>query len=214
MIEIEGWLLDLYSNREGTLTVWLLQQDEQGHIFCCAVKQSFPIVSYISGKPEILRAVWRFIRNQPFHVCLERCERRDLFEEQAVSVLKVQVQRPSDHTLLFQRVTGAFPHLTYYDLDIPLALRHAAVYGSFAGARCRLALDQEGFIQDWQTLDSPWELDPSPPPLRILYLEPDSDPAHASPSYLLLRENRFSYRLALRPSRPCLAQPARHFATP
>ncbi len=28
MNEIEGWLLDLYADRDGWLTVWLLQQDD------------------------------------------------------------------------------------------------------------------------------------------------------------------------------------------
>lgn len=204
MTEIEGWLLDLYPNRHGSLTVWLLQQDKEGRTSCCALKQHFPITSYVGGQAKSLRAVWRFLRNQPFPVCLARCERRDLFEAQTVSVLRVQVQRPTDHALLMQRLTEAFPELTYYDLDIPLSLRHAAVYASFAGARCRLTVDEEGYIQHWQTLDSPWEIDPPPLPLRILCLEPDTDPAHALPRHLLLRGERFSYRLVLQPLRPFL----------
>ncbi|GAB4480456.1 MAG: hypothetical protein Kow0088_22070 [Anaerolineales bacterium] len=204
MNEIEGWLLDLYADQEGTLTVWLLQQDGERHTSCRSVKQNFPIVSYVSGQAASLRAVWRFIRNQPFQVRLERCERRDLFEPQVVDVLKMHVQRLNDHTLLFQRLTEAFPDLTYYDIDLPLALRHAAVYGSFPTARCRLAIDAAGFVQHWQTLDTPWEIDAPPAPLRILYVEPDVDPAHAPPTCLHVRSGRFSYCLALHPSRPFL----------
>jgi len=204
MNEIEGWLLDLYPARDGGLTVWLLQQDAEGCVACHALKQSFPIVSYVSGEAPALRAVWRFLRRQPIQARLERCQRRDLFEAQPLSVLKIEVQRPDHHALLVRRLTQAFPDLTYYDLDLPLSLRHAARYGSFATARCHLTVDEDGVIQGWQTLDTPWEIDAPPAPLRSLYLEPDVDPAHAAPSQLTVRAARFSYRLALQPGRPFL----------
>lgn len=204
MNEIEGWLLDLYADRQGRLTVWLLQQDAQGRVACRPLMQSFPITSYVSGKAPELRAVWRFIRRQPFEARLERCQRRDLFEAQPLTVLKIQVQRPEDHALLVERLTQAFPDLTCYDLDLPLSLRHAARYGSFVTARCRLTIDAAGLIQRWQTLDTPWEIDAPPAPLRSLYLEPDVDPAHAAPTHLSVRAGRFSYHLALQPGRPLL----------
>ncbi len=204
MNEIEGWLFDLYANRDGTLTVWVLEQEGQGKISCRALKQIFPLVSYIGGEAKRLRAVWRFIQAQPFQTSLERCERRDLFEAQAVSVLRVQVRHAGNHSLLFQRVTEAFPDLTYYDLDLPLPLRHAAVFGSFPAARCRLRVDNAGLIQHWETSESPWEIDPVPLPLRILLLEPDVDPAHAPPTHLYVRSERYDYRLSLQPPRPFL----------
>ncbi len=204
MTEIEGWLLDIYADQDGKLTIWLLQQDEEGRVFCRSLKQTFPIVSYVSGQAEHLRAVWRFIRSQPFQTTLERCERRDLFEAEKVSVLRVQVQRPADHLLLFQRLRQAFPDLTYYDLDLPLSLRHAAIYGSFAAARCRLTIDESSLIQRWETLDSPWAIDAPPPSLRILRLDPDVDPDHAPPAHLVIHADRFDYRLALQPCRPFL----------
>ncbi|PWH14514.1 MAG: hypothetical protein DDG59_13055 [Anaerolineae bacterium] len=204
MNEIEGWLLDLYANQEGTLTVWLLQPDVQGRVVCRALKQRFPITSYVSAGAQELDAVGRFVRRQPFQVHLEPCQRRDLFQAQPISVLKVQVQEAASHARLVQRLTQVFPDLTYYDLDVPLALRHAARYGSFAAARCRLAIDTAGLIQHWETLDTPWEIDAPPVPLRMLYVEPDVDPAHAPPTYLHVRSGRYRYCLALQPSRPFL----------
>jgi DNA polymerase-2 len=116
----------------------------------------------------------------------------------------VQVGRANDHALLFQRLTETFPDLNYYDLDLPLALRHAAAYGSFPTARCRLTIDAQGVIHHWETLDTAWEIDSCPPPLRVLHLAPNVDPAYATPTHLLLHSNRFSYRLALQPCRPLL----------
>ncbi len=53
-------------------------------------------------------------------------------------------------------------------------------------------------------LDSPWDLEPIPPPLRLLRLEPDVDPAHAPPKYVLVNGKRLSCRLSLAHPRPLL----------
>ena len=51
-----------------------------------------------------------------------RSQRRDLFCEQPLTVLTIQVGRPAAQPGLFQQVSKAFPDLTYYDADLPLSL--------------------------------------------------------------------------------------------
>ena len=119
-------------------------------------------------------------------------------------MLAVRVERPADQPRLFQEVAQAFPELTYYDADLPLTLRHAAQYGTFPLAHCRVETDEGGWIHALEALDTPWDLDPGVPPLRALSLEPDVDPFHAAPTHLLARSQRASYRLALEPVRPLL----------
>ena len=53
-------------------------------------------------------------------------------------------------------------------------------------------------------LDTPWELDPKLPNLRILYLRPDVNPAHAEPQYLLVEFQQFKYRLSFEKPREIL----------
>jgi DNA polymerase II len=202
-----GWLLDLYAAPEGSpdgqagLTLWLL--DEAGPRR--RLRQSFPVTFYAAGPARQLRSLWSFLRAQPIPLSLRRAERRELFSGKLLPVLEVRVARPADQPPLFRLAARRFPDLTYYDTDIPLPLRHAALYGTFPLARCRVAANPEGEVRELQVLDFPWDLDPVEAPLRRLCLEPDCDPAHASPRQLLARAGRARYRLPLDPPRPLLA---------
>src|SRR3990172_3380946 len=125
-----------------------------------------------AGPPERLRQLWRYLESQPIPVHLERAERRDLFSPQPVTVLAVRVEGPAAQPALFHQVARGFPELAYYAAALPFTLHRAARHGTFPLARCRLATTDAGRVQDLQVLDSPWELDPPVPPLRLLSLDP------------------------------------------
>ena len=134
---------------------------------------------------------------------LARAERRDLFAG-AIPVLSIEMQRPGDLPGLFWRFSTAFPNLTFYDADLPISLRYAAVFGVFALCRCRVEV-QGNQIKTIAALDSPWDLDPEYPPLRVLGLEPDCNPAHAEPKGVIFSYTGYRYRLPLEPVRGLLA---------
>jgi DNA polymerase-2 len=67
-----------------------------------------------------------------------------------------------------------------------------------------MEVTDDGQIREIEALDSPWDLDPQPAPLRALEIEPDCDPAHARPRALIARGERCEYRLPLEPVRPLL----------
>jgi DNA polymerase II len=201
MIEKTGWLLDLYPDPgTGACILWLLGEDGGRYRFF----HLFPVTFYAAGAPAHLRALWQYLKKDPVQVNLSRVQRRDLFQPEPVTVLKVDVQRPSDQSRLFNQVAQAFSDLTYYNADLQMSLRHAALFDSFPLARCRITAADNNQVLDFTTLDSPWEIDISPPPLRTLFIEPDSDPRHAEPQALLLRFDRQERRLALEPARPLL----------
>ncbi|HJW90413.1 MAG TPA: DNA polymerase domain-containing protein [Anaerolineales bacterium] len=200
LAEYAGWLLDIYADPQGGVVLWLLGED--GLRRC--LRQPFPVTFYAAGPDLGLRALWRFLKAQPVPVSLGRAERRDLFCPQPLPVLSIQVNRADDQVRLFRQITESFPDLTYYDADVPLALRYAAVHHVFPLARCQVLVDGRGWVQSLLPLDTPWELDPEPPPLRTLSLEPNCDPAHARPTHLNLRFERYEYRLTLEPVRPLL----------
>ncbi len=95
---------------------------------------------------------------------------------------------------LFRRVVAAFPDLTYYDADISIPLRYAAAFGVFPLARCRLEVRGETVV-NITPLDTPWELEPEPAPLRVLSLEPDCDPAHGQPQAVTIAYERVRFSL-------------------
>jgi DNA polymerase-2 len=53
-------------------------------------------------------------------------------------------------------------------------------------------------------LDTPWELDPELPDLRVLHLRPATNPSHARPKYLFVNFDQFKYELALNEPRKLL----------
>jgi DNA polymerase II len=214
---ITGWLLDLYADPQGELALWLLEDADDcckgrsGHEHAAQngriptrpyndiprrlrLRQAFPISFYAAGPGPRLRLLWQHLaRLHPQLIAqglltLSRQERRDLFEPEPVTVLAVEVQKPGLLPGLFQRAAAAFPDLTYYDADLPLSARHAAVHGTFPLAKLRLEVTVSGAgvttVQALQTLDSPWDLDPPPPPLRVMHLSPDCDPRRGVPAWL------------------------------
>jgi DNA polymerase elongation subunit (family B) len=199
---LNGWLLDLYPDPQDGLTLWLLEDTPQGK--ARRLQQSFPVTFYAAGPPKRLRALWKHLRARRPGLELERCQRRELFHPEPLVTLAIRAPNPIQQPRLFAQLVASFPDLDYYDADLPLALRHAARYGTFPQARLHLEVDAGGRVQALETLDSPWELDPEQPPLRVMTIEPDKDPHHAPPTLLTIRCERRRYRLPLHPARPLL----------
>jgi len=190
--ELQGWLLDLYPNSKGSVTLWLIGEDGDRR----QLHQKFPVTFYVAGKNEQLRAVWKYLQTQPIPVSLSRTERRDLFSGM-MTALAVEVEHPADQPHLFNALSRQFPDLTYYDADLQFSLRHAAVHGTFPLAKCKVTIDEADWVHSIEVLDSPWDLDLPLPPIRVITLEPDIDPSHAEPKKLLVRTPRGKYMIDL-----------------
>ena len=200
MSALHGWLLDLFDEPGGGVVLWLLGEDGQRH----RLHQDFPVTFYAAGPSPRLRQLWQHLLAQPVPVQLGREERRDLFRPDPVTVLSIRVERPADQPPLFQQLARLFPDLTWYDADLHLSLRYAARHGTFGLARCRAEADADGRLLDLTVVDSPWDLDPPPAPLKVLTLEPDCDPFHAAPKAVTFTHGRGSYRVPLEPVRAFL----------
>ena len=212
-MEYAGWLLDVYASpvqepgvqdpegsAQGGVLLWLLGEDGERRL----LHQPFSITFYIAGPEPGLRAVRRFLENQPIPLSVLPAERRDLFRREPLPVLAVRVAQPGAQPRLFKQVLARFPDLTYYDADISLPLRYAAAHGVFPLAHCRVSASKDGQVESITALDSPWDIDPPPPPVRTLTVKPDSNPFHSPPSCLDIRSGRCDYRLSLEPERAFL----------
>ncbi len=201
MAEYRGWLLDVYGDEQEGLILWLLGEDGERRRF----SHSFPITFYAAGPFPRLRQLWRYVRSHPFPTRLERARRKDLFSGE-LDVLAIQVLNPVVQPQLFQDVIRQFPDLDYYDADIPLALRFGVAHELFPLAHCHVIANDQGQVEQIATSDSPWNLDPPSPPLKIFSIEPNADPFHAKPDYLIIQNNQTRYHLSLKPHRLLLIQ--------
>jgi DNA polymerase II len=197
MKEYTGWLFDLYAHPKQGIILWLVGEDKRPHCFT----QPFQVVFYAGGPFHRLRQLWKFLQEKP--VRLYRTRRDDLHEG-AKDVLEVTVLNSSSFDELFREVNERFPDLLYYDTDIPLVLRYGAEYGVFPLAHCKVEVARGWEISRITPLETPWELDPELPDLRILHIRPDANPAHAPPNHLFVSFGHFNYQLPLNDPRNLL----------
>jgi len=193
-LEHTGWLFDLYAHPQKGLVLWLVGENGRPHCF----HQDFESTFYAGGVPSRLKELGHFLRAQhpKERVKFERVTREDLFAGPQ-DLLGVRVANPAIYTRLFAQASQRFQDLTYYDADIPLTLRYAAVQDVFLMAHCTVTAEPDGKVVSLRALDTPWDLEPRLPSLRKLSLRPDVDPSHAPPKYLLVKFNRFFLRAPL-----------------
>ncbi|HKJ39715.1 MAG TPA: DNA polymerase domain-containing protein [Anaerolineales bacterium] len=196
MDEVTGWLLDVYADQEGGVTLWLLADNDRR----LRLRMDFSATFYAAGEFSLLRQAWLYIKDKG--VKLERVTRRDLFLGER-DVLAVTTTNPAQLPKLFADLSRQFPSLDYYDADIPLSLRFIALIDTHLLGRCRVQLNGE-WVQSIEPLSTPWEIDPLPLPLRILHISPDVDPAFREPTKLHIKHGRGEYSLSLTPVRPLL----------
>ncbi len=195
MTETIGWLLDVYAEKNG-ITLWLLAEDgKRLHL-----RMDFDITLYVAGDFSLLRHAWKYLREKK--VKLERTVRRDLFLGER-NVMAVTTPDPANTQKLFGDLQRQFPSLDYYDVDIPITLRFIAQTNNHLLGRCRVILNGE-WVQTIEPLSSPWEIDSTPMPLRILTLAPECNPAVRKPKQLHVKYNQREYSLSLESPRPFL----------
>lgn len=195
MAEAIGWLLDVYAEEDG-ITLWFLTDDDKR----LRLRMEFDITFYAAGDFNLLRQAWKYLKEKD--VKLERTVRRDLFIGER-DVMAVTTSNPADLRKMFGELQRQFPALDYYDADIPITLRFIAQTNTHLLGRCHIRFDEE-WIQSIEPLSSPWEIDPTPIPLRILSLTPDCNPAIRKPKHLHVKYGQREYSLSLDSPRPFL----------
>jgi len=174
-VERRGWLLDVYAHRESGVTLWLLAEDGQR----CQLRQPFTTTFYAAGPFARLRALWQYVRRRKTPARLARVQRQDLFAG-PLDVLALEVDT-AVQPQFFQQVQQAFPDLEYYDADVPVSVQYAARFNWFPTLPGLVQVDEQDNVLAVTPLVSRWAVERPLPPLRILTIIPDCDPALSAP---------------------------------
>jgi len=201
MSKYTGWLLDLYPAASTGIALWFLLENGARQRFM----QPFAVTFHAFAPQPQLRMLWNYLQKQPIPVKLAYTQKTELFEDKPITVLSITAPDPYSQDKLFRRLSFKFPEITYYDADLHIALRHAALFGTFPLCRCEFTLDNNtGQIIQITSLDSPWNLQSIRPPLRIMQIEPDEDPRHSQPGALKISTEKDTHLLSLRYPRPLM----------
>ena len=174
---LTGWLLDVYADVGAGVVLWLLGDDGERHRLRLAMTTTF----YVGGPFARLRECWRFLRSRGVPVQLARVQREDLCDG-PLDVMAVEVDT-AVQPRLFRQVRQQFPELDYFDADVPVPVQVATRFDLFPTLRCEVVVEGDAVVQA-APLASRWEVDVPPPPLRVMTMAPDVDPAHRSPTRL------------------------------
>jgi len=194
MTQIIGWLLDVYEHHEEGVVVWLLGEDGIRY----RLRQHFRVTLYAAGPFPRLRKLWKYLDGGGIPVALDRTQRRDLFSGM-LDVLAITVLNAAQAQALFYQTRHLFPDLTWYDADIPIPMRYAAVCDVFPMAKLEIETNDEDWVRAIRVLDTPWELEPEFPPIEVLRIHPDTDPSRVAPMHVWIKDNRKLLRLPLHP---------------
>ena len=179
-----GWLFDLYEHPTKGVVLWLAGEDGKPYSF----HQEFETLFYARGPVEQLHDLGVFIRRKYTKetVNLKRVTKDDLFDGPQV-VMGIGVSASAIYKKLIREVQENFPDLIYYDVDVPFTVRYAATHNVFMMSRCEVITEEDGRIVSIRALDTPYDLDPKLPNLRLLSLRPDTDPSFKAPRYLVVK---------------------------
>ena len=179
-----GHLFDLYEHPKKGVVLWLVGEDGKPYSF----HEDFETIFYARGTIEQLHELGVFIRGRYTKevVSLKRVPKEDLFDG-PLEVMGIGVCNPAIRKKLLRQVQENFSNLIYYDIDVPLTVRYAVAHNVFMMAHCEITADPNGKVVSIWALDTPEELEPKLPLLRILSLKPNTDPFHTPPKYLVAK---------------------------
>ena len=188
--ELRGWFFSVYPDEADGAVVWLVGEDGGRY----RLRQDFPVTFYLAAERDRLRAVSTYLETLPQPPRLTCTRRQELYKGDLL-VLAVQVANPVAQQKLFRHLQRVFSQVRYYDAKIPFPIRYGVVHGIFPMAKCRVLVDEQDNIRHISTQDSPWDMDFTLPPLRVLRIEPAGNPRHAPPRTLTLAYEQQKLRL-------------------
>ena len=131
---------------------------------------------YLAGPQQALRRAAVLLRSVREVAAARQAKRLDLLRGE-IDVVEVGIADPPAFTRIAARL-AQIDGLTFYNCDIPLPQMYLYEHQLFPLGRCSVEATPEGAIRHIEPLDSPWDPEYTLPPLVILRLRLEGDPAN------------------------------------
>lgn len=177
---MDAFLFDVYPIRSG-MAVWLLADGGARRRFVHAWAPRL----YYTGRQDALGRAEAALRTLRVPIAMHPAARRDLLRGE-IPVMEVTVADPA----AFPRVAAHLARvdgLTFYNSDVAVPQMYMYEHRLFPLGRCAIDADPNDRIREIAPLDSPWDREYTVPPLTILRLRLEGDPAnpnHGRPAIL------------------------------
>ena len=180
--DVTGWLLAVYPDQNDGAVLWLITGDGARLRLC----QPFETTFFVAAREERqLQAVQTYLARSKRPPATSVIQKRDLFKGMR-QVLEVRPPDPVSQQRTFFDLQRRFRDVQFYNARIPFSVRFGGETGTFPMARCRVVLDEHDQVDRLDVLDSSWDLSYDLPDLRLLHIDPDSDPRFAQPRQITL----------------------------
>jgi DNA polymerase II len=193
IMQLDGWILDLYPCPEG-MTLWLLTGNQTRHRLIDAFSPSF----YVHGTELQLHRLEQALATQT-GVTSRFTERTNLWENRAISVLKVSVQDPTQFRSRTYWVRRFDDALSLFDSDLMLASVYCWQRRVFPLAHVEVETDEAGCVRELECRDDEWAIGYELPPLEVMHLRLGGhsriDPQHGRRAALEIEVDGREYEL-------------------
>ena len=183
---LRGWLFDLYPSPRG-LTFWLV--DGEGRKRSC----TYPYVPsfYMHVADEDAKRAAAIVSQFPFRVTLEWTTQREIYSNEAWSVLRVNIHDTLHFKQVVQRLERHFPHFVFFNSDILVPQLFLYSTGLFPLAYGEYAIDENNQLVGWELQDAFDAMEYTMPPLTTMKLM--NKPDFISPKHRKTYQLEVSY---------------------
>src|ERR1044072_817846 len=159
---LEGWLFDV-DELGSEVVLWVYATN--GRLF--RVTHEFLPTVYVEGNYQVLDMLGWEVQKRGFIDRWQWTKRKDLWTGELVSVLELQI---GDSSLLprLRKLAASRRELTFYNIDIPTPQYYLYRYGLFPLGNLEAEIDERGEVLEIGATDSPCEIKPLLPRLRVM----------------------------------------------
>jgi len=173
-----GWIFDLYPSAN-TIVLWLIEEGG-GHL---RLEDPYQPCFYARGPQQEVTRLERELTRAGLSLPFREAYRKDLWSGREIRVEAIPVLDLERLPRYLQRALRRYPEVELYNCDIPLEQLYLYERGFFPLAHVYFE-GEEGKLLSLLSLDSPWNLDYTRPPLRQMEVEPAEEIRHLPPGRL------------------------------